>query len=207
MWSELRPYLVDYYNQFDASHDMAHIDRVYENARRILENYKEANHRIVTLAVGLHDVEDKKYKNDRSADFMQSIFTTFSVTEEEQKSIRTLIDQVSFSGGLTATSLEAKIVQDADRLDAIGAIGIARTFAFGGAKDRSLYNHKEVEEVVAGAKIDNGSSVTHFYEKLLKLKDKMNTEKAKEIAEERHRFMEAFLEQLYNELGESPCRN
>lgn len=207
MWSELRPYLVDYYNQFDASHDMAHIDRVYENARRILEKHKEANHRFVTLAVGLHDVEDKKYKNDRSADFMQSIFTTFSVTEEEQKIIRTLIDQVSFSGGLTATSLEAKIVQDADRLDAIGAIGIARTFAFGGAKDRSLYNHKEVEEVVAGAKIDNGSSVTHFYEKLLKLKDKMNTEKAKEIAEERHRFMEAFLEQLYKELGESPCRN
>jgi len=207
MWEKLRPSLEKYYNQYDASHDMAHIERVYENAKRILAAYPEANEEIVTFAVALHDVEDKKYANEQSADFMKFIFTTYDVSLDQQKQIRTIIDQVSFSGGQTAESLEAQIVQDADRLDALGAVGIARTFAFGGANGRSLYQNSEVEALWQGKEVPNGASITHFYEKLLLLKDKMNTEEAKNLAQQRHEFMLLFLQQLYDEIGEQPCRN
>lgn len=207
MWEKLAPYLETYYNQYDGSHDMAHIERVYENADRLLNHYPEANRHLVTFAVGLHDVEDKKYATENSAAFMAYIFETFAISPEEQLKIRTIIEQVSFSGGAQADSLEAQIVQDADRLDAIGAVGIARTFAFGGSKNRKLYDHKEVEAYWDGQPLKNGSSVTHFYEKLLKLKELMNTEQARQMAEDRHQFMELFLNQLYEEVGNQPCRN
>lgn len=207
MWEKLAPYLETYYNQYDGSHDMAHIERVYENADRLLNHYPKADRHLVTLAVGLHDVEDKKYATENSAAFMAHIFETFAISQEEQLKIRTIIEQVSFSGGAQAESLEAQIVQDADRLDAIGAVGIARTFAFGGAKNRKLYDHEEVEAYWKGHTLKNGSSVTHFYEKLLKLKELMNTEQARQMAENRHQFMELFLKQLYEEVGNQPCRN
>lgn len=114
---------------------------------------------------------------------------------------------MSFNGGneLEATSLEAKIVRDADRLDAIGAIGIARTFAYGGAKGRKLYDKEEEARTTMSEteyRQKNTSSVTHFYEKLLLLKDLMVTEKGKQMALERHQFMESFLKQLQHEIGQ-----
>lgn len=207
MWNKLEEMLHTYYDSFDASHDMAHIRRVYHNAMEIAKAYSEANQKRIILAVALHDVEDKKYTNEQSTQVMELVFNEFHVSEEEQLVIRTIIDQVSFSGGQEATSLEAQIVQDADRLDALGAIGIARTFAFGGAKGRSLYNHPEAEAVLRGEKVTSGSSVTHFYEKLLLVKDRMNTKEAQKLANERHLFMEQFLQQFYKEIGDQPCRN
>lgn len=192
------------YEQFDASHDFQHIERVYQNALAILHTEPEADAEVVKIAVLLHDVSDKKYTDSKEQE--NKLIAELSLSEEKKQHIRDCIAQVSFNGGneLEATSIEAKIVRDADRLDAIGAIGIARTFAFGGAKGRKLYDKEE------GARTDmteeeyrnkNTSSVTHFYEKLLLLKDLMITEKGKQMANERHQFMVQFLEQLQNEIG------
>jgi len=193
------------YEQFDASHDFQHIERVYQNALAILETESEADAEVVKITVLLHDVSDKKYTD--SKDQENKLIAELPLSEEKKQHIRDCIEQVSFNGGneLEATSLEAKIARDADRLDAIGAIGIARTFAFGGAKGRKLYDKEEnarMDMTEDEYRSKNTSSVTHFYEKLLLLKDLMITEKGKQMAEERHQFMVQFLEQLQNEIGE-----
>ena len=186
----------------DASHDYQHIERVYKNAETILQSEPQANAEIVRLAVLLHDVSDAKYTETKEAE--ERILHELHLTDVERQHIRDIIASVSFNGGneLQAKTIEAKIVRDADRLDAIGAIGIARTFAYGGAKGRKLYDDAEeardnmsVEEY----RTKSTASVTHFYEKLLLLKDLMVTEKGKQMAEERHAFMVSFLEQLQKE--------
>lgn len=190
------------YGGMDASHDFLHIERVYQNAEAILNTEPTANALLVRLAVLLHDVSDSKYAADKSNE--ERILQLLDLSEEEQNQIREIIAEVSFNGGneLEATSIEAKIVRDADRLDAIGAIGIARTFAYGGAKGRPLY--KDDEEVRGEMSVEeyrskSTASVTHFYEKLLLLKDLMVTKKGREMAQARHAFMESFLLQLKNE--------
>ncbi|MEQ6354041.1 HD domain-containing protein [Lysinibacillus sp. M3] len=193
------------YEQFDASHDFQHIERVYQNALAILETESEADAEVVKIVVLLHDVSDKKYTDSKEQE--NKLIAELPLSEEKKQHIRDCIEQVSFNGGneLEATSLEAKIARDADRLDAIGAIGIARTFAFGGAKGRKLYDKEEnarMDMTEDEYRSKNTSSVTHFYEKLLLLKDLMITEKGKQMAEERHQFMVRFLEQLQNEIGE-----
>ncbi|MEY9976781.1 HD domain-containing protein [Lysinibacillus sp. RC79] len=195
----------DIYEQFDASHDFQHIERVYQNALMILFTEPEADAEVVKIAVLLHDVSDKKYTDSKEQE--NKLIAELSLSEEKKQHIRDCIAQVSFNGGneLEATSTEAKIVRDADRLDAIGAIGIARTFAYGGAKGRKLYDKEEdarTDMTEEEYRRKNTSSVTHFYEKLLLLKDLMITEKGKQMAEERHQFMVQFLEQLQNEIGE-----
>ncbi|MFJ5563961.1 HD domain-containing protein [Lysinibacillus xylanilyticus] len=192
------------YEQFDASHDFQHIERVYQNALAILHTEPEADAEVVKIAVLLHDVSDKKYTDSKEQE--NKLIAELSLSEEKKQHIRDCIAQVSFNGGneLEATSMEAKIVRDADRLDAIGAIGIARTFAFGGAKGRKLYDKEEdarTDMTEEEYRNKNTSSVTHFYEKLLLLKDLMITEKGKQMANERHQFMVQFLEQLQNEIG------
>ena len=192
------------YEQFDASHDFQHIERVYQNALAILHTEPEADAEVVKIAVLLHDVSDKKYTDSKEQE--NKLIAELSLSEEKKQLIRDCIAQVSFNGGneLEATSIEAKIVRDADRLDAIGAIGIARTFAFGGAKGRKLYDEEEnarTDMTEEEYRSKNTSSVTHFYEKLLLLKDLMITEKGKQMANERHQFMVQFLEQLQNEIG------
>ncbi|MFJ7887476.1 HD domain-containing protein [Lysinibacillus xylanilyticus] len=192
------------YEQFDASHDFQHIERVYQNALAILHTEPEADAEVVRIAVLLHDVSDKKYTDSKEQE--NKLIAELSLSEEKKQHIRDCIAQVSFNGGneLEATSIEAKIVRDADRLDAIGAIGIARTFAFGGAKGRKLYDKEEgtrTDMTEEEYRNKNTSSVTHFYEKLLLLKDLMITEKGKQMANERHQFMVQFLEQLQNEIG------
>jgi len=192
------------YEQFDASHDFQHIERVYQNALAILHTEPKADAEVVKIAVLLHDVSDKKYTDSKEQE--NKLIAELSLNEEKKQHIRDCIAQVSFNGGneLETTSLEAKIVRDADRLDAIGAIGIARTFAYGGAKGRKLYDETEearMNMTEEAYRNKNTASVTHFYEKLLLLKDLMVTEKGKQMAKERHQFMVLFLEQLKNEIG------
>ncbi|MGX9133916.1 HD domain-containing protein [Rummeliibacillus sp. JY-2-4R] len=187
------------YNQFDASHDFQHIERVMMNAKTILNTEPLANSEIVQLAVLLHDVSDPKYTSGKENEI--SILQKLNLTDMEIKQIQDIIACVSFRGGneLEINSLEAKIVRDADRLDAIGAVGIARTFAYGGAKGRKLYDvdeeirHQMTEEEY---RKKDTASVTHFYEKLLLLKDLMTTPKGKQMAKSRHQFMVDFLQQL-----------
>ncbi|PSL41909.1 uncharacterized protein B0H99_101155 [Planomicrobium soli] len=190
------------YNTFDASHDWQHIKRVMENAKKIMQHEK-ANSFLVELAILLHDVSDPKYRK-QGEDLETEIIESLGLSSTEKLEIRSIIGSVSFKGGqgIQAETIEARIVQDADRLDAIGAIGIARTFAFGGAKGRKLYDWQEeprqnMSEEEYRSKPT--SSVTHFYEKLLLLKDRMTTDAGKQIAEERHQFMLSFLEQLQKE--------
>ena len=192
----------DIYNNMDASHDFQHIERVYENALTILKTEPTANEKIVRLAVLLHDVSDSKYASDKSNE--DRILKELQLSADEIAHIKSVIAEVSFNGGneLPATSLESKIVRDADRLDAIGAVGIARTFAYGGAKGRKLYDDEEearFDMTLDEYRTKSTASVTHFYEKLLRLKDLMVTAKGKQMAEARHAFMEQFLDQLKKE--------
>lgn len=190
------------YEQMDASHDFQHIKRVYANAEAILQTEPLADREVVLLAVYLHDVSDAKYAETKEAE--ERILNGLDIDEASRQHIREIIASVSFNGGneLEAKTIEAKIVRDADRLDAIGAVGIARTFAFGGAKGRKLYDDAEearAEMSVEDYRSKSTASVTHFYEKLLLLKDLMVTQKGREMAEERHAFMVSFLQQLQKE--------
>ena len=187
-------------------HDWFHIERVYNLARYLAEK-ENANSFIVEMTALLHDIDDWKFSNSNDTnttateDFLKSI----EVDEDSFERIINIIQTMSYKGGVvdsTQHTLEGKIVQDADRLDAIGAIGIARTFAYGGSKNRQIYDpsikpmdFKDLNEV----KNAENHTINHFYEKLLKLKDLMNTDTAKEIAEKRHKFMEDFLEEFYSE--------
>ncbi len=190
------------YDTFDASHDWQHIERVRNNAAAILVHEK-ADAFLVDIAVLLHDVSDPKYIQD-GEDPETAILNRLELTDTQKQQVKAIIQSVSFKGGngIAPATIEAEIVQDADRLDAIGAVGIARTFAYGGAKGRKLYDWQEkprdemTEEEYRSAPT---SSATHFYEKLLLLKDTMNTATGKQIAEERHQFMLSFLEQLIKE--------
>ncbi|MGB6777213.1 MAG: HD domain-containing protein [Planococcus citreus] len=190
------------YEQFDASHDWQHIERVLENARHIAQA-EGGDLALIELAVLLHDVSDPKYKK-AGEDPEQEILLQLELSDKERSDIRSIIKTVSFKGGTNEEpkTLEGRIVRDADRLDAIGAIGIARAFAYGGAKGRKLYDRDEqARTAMTESEYRNGdtSTVTHFYEKLLLLKERMVTDSGKQMAEERHRFMLSFLEQLQNE--------
>lgn len=191
----------------DASgHDWHHIDRVRKNARLIWRKEQKGDWFIIEMAALLHDIPDGKLNESEDAGWekLDNFLDSLGLENKIAVKIRDCIETVSFKGGreIKLSSIEAEIVQDADRLDALGAIGIARTFAFGGKKGHPIYEpgiavreQMTMEEYRSG----NSSSVNHFYEKLLKLKDKMNTAHAKELAQERHQFMETFLKQFYSE--------
>lgn len=189
-----------------SGHDWHHIDRVRKNARLIWSKEQQGDSFIIEMAALLHDIPDDKLNESEEAGWMKldSFLQSIQLDNETSSRIKNCIESVSFKGGrvIELASIEAEIVQDADRLDALGAIGIARTFAFGGKKGHPIYEPDlNVRGQMTLDEYRNGdsSSVNHFYEKLLKLKDKMNTEQAKQLAEERHKFMETFLEQFYNE--------
>jgi uncharacterized protein len=190
-----------------SGHDWHHIERVYKMACAIQE--KEGGDReIVELAALLHDISDHKLnggKLNAGGDEARKILQSFNYDKEKTELIAKIVDGVSYKGAHVQDqmdSLEGKIVQDADRLDAIGAIGIARAFAYGGSRNRPLYEPKvkavlhESFEQYANSK---GHTINHFYEKLLLLKTRMQTETAKKIAEDRHAFMEEFLENFFRE--------
>ncbi|MDK7375317.1 MULTISPECIES: HD domain-containing protein [Weeksella] len=174
-------------------HDYYHMERVVNNAKKILR-YEKADPFLVEMAAWLHDLGDAKLHQgvDLSEQLIGEFLEGSEVDEDIIKKIQQIVSEVSFSKNEKTSSLEAKIVQDADRLDAIGAVGIARCFAYGGSVGNLLYNPKSVEK--------KSSSVQHFHDKLFKLKNLMNTETAKKMAEERHVFMEGFIEQFYQEV-------
>ena len=195
------------YKHFDASHDFQHIERVRKNAFDIANTEPTADKEIIELAVLLHDVSDPKYTTGDEKLEEDRIIQQLNLSAEKIERIKKVIKSISFNGGneTTADTIEAKIVRDADRLDAIGAVGIARTFAYGGAKGRKLYDADETprdDMSVEEYRSKKTASVTHFYEKLLKLANGMQTEKGKELAKERHAFMELFLQNLRIETGE-----
>ena len=194
------------YMHFDASHDFQHIERVRKNAFDIADTEPTANREIIEIAVLLHDVSDPKYSTAEKLE-EERIIKQLNLSEERVAQVKAVIKAISFNGGheVEAETIEAKIVRDADRLDAIGAIGIARTFAYGGAKGRLLYDATETPREnmsVEEYRTKKTASVTHFYEKLLKLSEGMQTTRGKELAVERHAFMELFLENLRKETGE-----
>ena len=191
----------------EGGHDWFHIQRVYKNSL-LIANGEDCDILVVKLGALLHDIADSKFHNGdetvgpkKARLFLESE----NVSENMIVHVINIIENISFKGGNVIKkfhSLELDIVQDADRLDAIGAIGIARTFNYGGFKNRSLYNpniapnlHMSKEEY----KNSEAPTINHFYEKLLLLKDIMNTKTGKEIATQRHHFMESFLSQFYAE--------
>lgn len=204
MIKQCRKDVQEIYEQFDASHDMQHIERVLLNAEKIMGTEPTADPFMIRIGVLLHDIDDPKYHqidNSTAEDLLKKYQLAPAIIEGILKNIAA----VSFSGGneLEIPSIEAAIMRDADRLDAIGAVGIARAFAFGGAKGRKLYDLKETarnDMTTADYRKKEVATVTHFYEKLLKIKALMVTEEGRRLAEERHVFMESFLTQLSNEI-------
>jgi uncharacterized protein len=193
--------------QAEGGHDWFHIERVYKNALLIAESEK-CDVEIVQLGALLHDIADSKFHNGDES-IGPKTARAFLESEKVEPTIIdhviAIIENISFKGGKVErqfSSIELDIVQDADRLDAIGAIGIARTFNYGGFKNRALYNPEIAPNLTMTKdeyKNNEAPTINHFYEKLLLLKDKMNTQTGKQIAQDRHRYMEDFLEQFYAE--------
>ncbi len=184
---EAKAYIRGLFDGNADGHGCDHAMRVYRNALEIAESVPGADVRIVSLAALLHDADDHKlFDTENNANARR--FLAPRVDAETADRVCAVINQVSFSRnrGRRPDTAEAEIVQDADRLDAIGAVGVARTFAYGGRHGRDLE-----------------ASIAHFHEKLLLLKDLMNTDRARELAEERHAFMELFLREWNKETGES----
>ncbi|MBO6792618.1 MAG: HD domain-containing protein [Balneolaceae bacterium] len=187
-----------------SGHDWWHIHRVRNTALMLAEK-EAADLFVVELAALLHDIADHKFHNGDdtvgpkvAGEWLEGL----SVEAEIIKHVQEIIRDLSFKGAKVATpmrTIEGKVVQDADRLDAIGAIGIARAFAYGGHKNRELYNPEKspTQHTSFDAyKNDAGPTVNHFYEKLFLLKDRMNTETGKSIAQERHEYMKAYIDRF-----------
>jgi uncharacterized protein len=192
----------------EGGHDWFHIERVYKLALRIAETEANVDVLVVQLAALLHDIADSKFHGGDETigpRVAREFLTEQQLPEAQLEHVIAIIENISFKGGNQAQSFFSKelaVVQDADRLDAIGAIGIARTFNYGGFKNRALYDpaiapnlHLSKEEY----KSSTAPTLNHFYEKLLRLKELMHTQTARELAAERHLFMEQFLSRFYAE--------
>lgn len=193
----------------EGGHDWFHIERVF-NTTKLISQHEEVDSLVVQLAALLHDIADPKFHNgdenvgpNMARDFLKSQQVDNTAIDH----VVNIIQNMSFKNSLdkssaTFSSKELQVVQDADRLDAMGAIGIARAFNYGGFKNRPLY-HPNVPPNLNMTKEDYKNSqaptINHFYEKLLLLKEKMNTATGKKLAQERHRFMLVYLEQFYKE--------
>lgn len=191
----------------EAGHDWFHVERVYKTAQHIAQ-YENVDMQVVKLAALLHDIADSKFNNGdeeigptKAGDFLRSLHVTENVVLHVQQIIRNMSFKNSFDAP-TFSSPEMQVVQDADRLDAMGAIGIARAFTYGGFKNRELYNPAippKTSQTKQDYKNTQAPTINHFYEKLLLLKDSMNTPTGKKIALQRHQFMLAYLDQFYAE--------
>ena len=190
-----------------SGHDWWHVYRVWKNAIHIGKQ-ESVDIFVVELAALLHDVADWKFHdgNDEiGPQVAKEWLESLSVDEKVISHVYQIIKDISFKGAGVVTAMkttEGMVVQDADRLDALGAIGIARTFAYGGSKNREMYNpdiNPEMHTSFEQYKNSQGTSINHFYEKLLLLKELMNTATAKQIAEKRHAVMEDYLNQFYRE--------
>ena len=191
----------------EGGHDWFHIERVWKNTQ-LISKTESCNETVVALAALLHDIADSKFHDGdetvgpRTA---RRFLESHNVDEETIVHVIKIIENISFKGGNFEKqfhSKELEIVQDADRLDAIGAIGIARCFNYGGFKNRALYDPEIAPNLKMSKeeyKATSSPTINHFYEKLLLLKDRMNTETGKRIAQQRHDYMEDFLSQFYAE--------
>lgn len=191
----------------EGGHDWFHIERVYKNALLIASEEK-VNWLIVALGALLHDIADSKFHNGDEKigpEIALNFLKTQNLSEEIIAHVIQIIKNISFKGGNHIQefhSKELEVIQDADRLDALGAIGIARTFNYGGFKNRALYDpdiKPNLTMTPSEYKASEAPTINHFYEKLLLLKDRMNTETGRRIALERHQYMEGFLKQFYAE--------
>lgn len=191
----------------EGGHDWWHIYRVWKSARQLAQN-ENVDLFIVELGALLHDIADSKFHNGdetigpkKAREFLTSV----SVDEKTIYHVEQIISNISFKGGKeeqTFKSPELDVIQDADRMDAIGAIGIARTFNYGGHKNREIYNPEiepDLNMTKEQYKNSTAPTINHFYEKLLLLKDRMNTNAGRAMAEQRHQFMQEFLDQFYRE--------
>ncbi|MGH2564204.1 MAG: HD domain-containing protein, partial [Ginsengibacter sp.] len=189
----------------EGGHDWWHIERVLKNAKLIAEG-EQVNILVVKLAALLHDIADAKFNDgdenigpEKARQFLESLLAEKEIITHVENIIR----NISFKGGNFSNdfySPELAVVQDADRLDAMGAIGIARAFNYGGFKNREIYNpsiQPDLQMTKDVYKKSTAPTINHFYEKLLLLKGRMNTETGKKLAEERHQFMETFLKEFY----------
>jgi uncharacterized protein len=192
----------------EAGHDWWHIQRVHKNALRILENENGADKTVVELGALLHDIADAKFHEgdeNKGPEMARDFLLQQGINEETIQSTEFIIRHISFKGGSNhgiKKSKELMIVQDADRLDALGAIGIARAFNYGGFKNRIFYDPAIPPTNYPDARAyhnSNAPTINHFYEKLLLLKDRMNTKTGKRLAQERHRFLQIFLDQFFAE--------
>ncbi len=194
-------------NNVESGHDWFHIERVWKNAL-LISKAEKGNKLIIELAALLHDIADYKFNNGdeligsrMTQNFLESIKVERSIINE----VVFIVKHISYKGGNTENiekTIEFNIVQDADRLDAIGAIGIARTFNFGGYKGNEIHNPGQQPKIGQSKeeyKKSAGTTINHFHEKLLLLKDLMNTETGKKLAESRHDYMIGFLQQFNNE--------
>lgn len=187
-----------------SGHDWFHVERVC-NMSKYLAQKESADMFVVEMTALLHDIDDWKFSDVYNTTVTEEFLKSVEVSEEDSNRILNIIKTMSYKGGVvdsTQNTTEGMVVQDADRLDALGAIGIARAFAYGGSKNRSMYDpsikpidFKSLDEV----KNKDNHTINHFYEKLFKLKDLMNTNTAKEIAKKRHKYMENFIEEFYSE--------
>lgn len=195
----------------EGGHDWFHIERVYKNALLIAEQ-ENCDLTVVKLSALLHDIADSKFHPDATGGdetvgpkLARSFLENENLEAEKINHIIKIIENLSFKGGNFKTEFQSKeleIVQDADRLDAIGAIGVARAFNYGGFKNRAMYDPSIAPKLNMSKeeyKNSNAPTLNHFYEKLLLLQEKMNTPTAKKIAQARHRFMQQFLSQFYAE--------
>jgi uncharacterized protein len=197
-------------NQFESDttgHDWFHIERVYKMACH-LQAKEGGDLEIIQLAALLHDISDHKMnggKLNEGGNVALQLLLENGYEEKKAKIVANIVDGVSFKGALVKDlqiSIEGKIVQDADRLDAIGAMGIARAFAYGGSKNRPIYEPSVLPELHDDFKkyaTAKSHTINHFYEKLLLLKDRLHTKTAQVIGLKRHQIMEAFLVQFYDE--------
>jgi len=203
----------------EGGHDWFHIQRVFNNSMLIAKEEDDINILVVSLGALLHDIADAKFNDGDEAlgpKMAEDFLLSLGVPKRTINHVTNIIKYSSFKASLTDgkmkkklfTSKELKVVQDADRLDAIGAIGIARAFNYGGFKNRALYDPSippNLNMTKEEYKKSAAPTINHFYEKLLLLKDKMNTETGKRLAEERHQYMLDFLEQFYQEWN--PLKN
>lgn len=191
----------------EAGHDWFHIERVWKLARKIAQT-EDCDQDVVELSALLHDIADPKFHNGDETiapKISREFLEKQNVPNETIEKVLFIIENISFKNRSQAPEnppIELKIVQDADRIDAIGAIGIARTFNFGGFKNNPMYDpniQPDLNMSKEQYKKSNGTTINHFYEKLLLLKDLMNTEQGKKMAQERHDYMLNFLDQFYKE--------
>ena len=192
----------------EGGHDWFHIERVYKNALLLSKN-EMVDELIVSLTALLHDIADSKFHNGdesigpkKASEFLSKLNVDKGIIQQVVEIISGMSFKNSIDGKTQERSIEFQVVQDADRLDAIGAIGIARCFNYGGFKNRKLYDPDiapNLNMTKEEYKKSDAPTINHFYEKLLLLKDKMNTKTGKQIAKERHAFMESYLKQFYEE--------